>query len=370
MRKMPLVIAIGMICGTYTGLAVAESKQDRMNAMEERLQSQEQVIQEKQARIEHMNNSYSSYFATNDNDQDFAIEVSGLIEVQAKQMIDDEHGDSSDLTVPTAEIGIHAKINDWVSGDLVALYEEDTNNDGDLELDVARINIADPNDNWFVYAGQYTLPFGAYHTHMIADPITMELAEMGDSAVEFGTSLDGFNVSAFIFQGDHSNGMDSYGISLNTSHEIDGFILSGHLAYVSNLAESDSIVDAGWVRSDDDSSAWALGAQLESDDFTVIGEYIAASKGFADADDEKPSAYQLEGAWHFDAMNKPATVAIGYQASSDAENSNWDLAEQRTLIGASVEVFEGTVLGVEYQQDSDYSGEDTSSFTGQVAVEF
>ncbi|MFO7559121.1 MAG: hypothetical protein R6X10_09850, partial [Desulfobacterales bacterium] len=66
------------------------------------------------------------------------VAISGLIEIEAamEEGFDDEN--SSDISLSTAELGIEASINEWVTGNLVFLYEED---ETDFDIDEGFITI-------------------------------------------------------------------------------------------------------------------------------------------------------------------------------------------------------------------------------------
>lgn len=370
MKKTLLALAIGSILVAPN--ASANSVEDRLAAMEKRIadleqhvQSQNEVIKEKDAKIAEMSTTKTV------GDKWFnKIEMNGLVEVVAGHSSASGSDDTSDLTAATVELGINGKVNDWIGAEVVAKYEEDTDNNGNLNIDTAKLNIADPASKWFVHAGQFTLPFGSFETHMVSDPITLDLGETGDSAIEFGFNHGNFGASAYVFQGDHSTEIDNYGLALNGEIAIEEASLTGHLGYMNNLGESDGIVDGGWMIAGNESAGWILSTSLTMNDFTLIGEYLAASEGFGDAGNEKPSAFNLEGAYHFTAGNKAATFAIAYQGSDDAENGNWGLDEKRTLAGFNVELMEGTSLGLEYAQSETYTGTETDTVTGKLAVEF
>ncbi len=72
------------------------------------------------------------------------FELEGLIEVEASRVSPQQGGSTSDVNVATVELGVGAKVNPWVEAEILLLYEEETDNDGDLNVDTALITLADP----------------------------------------------------------------------------------------------------------------------------------------------------------------------------------------------------------------------------------
>ena len=62
--------------------------------------------------------------------------------------------------------------------------------------------------------------------------------------------------------------------------------------------------------------------------------------------------------------------AIGFQGSDEAADYAGGMDEERTLAALSMEVRDGTSLGIEYANAEDYDGNDTDTFTGRLAIEF
>lgn len=263
-----------------------------------------------------------------------------------------------------------SRVNDWVGAELLLLYEEESDNDGDLNIDTALITLADLGANWFVKAGRGTLPFGVYPTYMLSDPLTLELGETNDSAVEAGYAVEGLNFSLFLFQGDHSDKVDDLGAQFGYQARREGFAYSFNLSYLNNLAESNGIVDGGWISGNDKRPGWAVSLEFGLGPWNLVGEYLAASEGFADAGGDEPAAYNLEVAYAFERVGRPWTLAVGCQATDDAASAQWGLPEKRLLGSLSLELVRQTRIGVEYRRDRDYTGDRSDTLTAQLAVTF
>ena len=368
--------AVGLCCA-LAGPAMAEvnkeewkgDMEERLDRLEKRLFEQEEEIRAKDQRIQQLEVA-DKQEETGGRNWFRKVEVGGLVEIEASHVSSDSGPDSSDLIVSTMELGVITQVNDWVGAEVLLLYEEETDNNGDLNVDTAVITLADPDGVWFLKAGQNTLPFGVYPTYMISDPITLELGETNDTALEVGLEHAGVNASVFVFQGDHNDRADNFGLQLGLSSDGGPLGFRCNLAYLDNLAESDTLVDAGWITTSDKMPAWIVSAELFSGPFSLLGEYLKATESFADAGGEQPAVFNLEGAYRLQIADHIATLALGYQHSRDAANDNWGLPEKRLLGTLKVNLTEGLDSGIELKRDRDYAGARDTTVTAQLALEF
>jgi hypothetical protein len=279
------------------------------------------------------------------------VEVSGLVEVEASYVDPDSGNSESDIVLATTEIGISAQVNDWVAADVVFLYEED---ETDLEVDVATITLADPNAPWFVVAGQQYLPFGSFETHMVSDPLTLEIGEIRETALVGGIDAGGFNGGVYVFNGDLADGderIETYGAFAGYSVESDSHSFSVNLGYISDIGDADGLqetvednLNLGLVDYKDQVAAGAIDAMFQAGPFTVIAEYIQAVDSFKANElayktrGAKPAALNLEAAFNFELGGKATTVALAYQETEQA--AALELAEQRLMAAISVELLD------------------------------
>jgi len=375
MNKTAIALAVAAsIAGI--GNVSAASMEDRMMAMEKRLKyleqrlaTQDKVIAEKEAQIDELtaNSSGGGWFQN--------TEIGGVVEVDYVNS-DSDGDDSDDLVTATVEVGITTQVNDWVSAELVLLYEEDTDNqsDGDssFDVDTAMVSIADPDASWFINAGQYTLPFGSYSSHMISDPFTLLHGETGDTAAEAGYSANGFTVSAYVFDGDRfdaggdSADVNNWGAALGYEAETDSFSFVGHFGYINDVLESDELSGAGGLQSGR-APGWIASAEVGAGDFTIIGEYLQQTDIALAGSTDEPSTYNFEVGYGFDAAGLPATVALGFTGSDEADG----LVAEESIRGVfGLEIMDGTSVAFEYANDEDYDGTDTDTFTGRLGIEF
>lgn len=377
MKKSAIALAIAASF-SIAGNVSADSMEERLAAMEKRLQAlekrvatQDEVIKEKDRQISAMADRDGDINMQSNGAWFNRVEVGGLVEIEAAKIDEDGASGTDDIVTATVELGIAAQINDWVSSEIVLLYEEESDNDGDLNVDVAMINIADPDANWFVNAGQYYVPFGTFGTNMVSDPITLDIAETSDTAIEAGFGSNGLIASAYVFQGDREDETGSWGAGLFYETEADNVAFAGHLGYINDILESDGLVDGAdagdFVTASDEAGAWTLSGELTAGNFIFIGEYIDVSDEVIAGSNRKPSIYNLEVGYGFGIGEIPATFAIGYQGSDDADGL---LPENKYLTALSLVVMDGTSIAFEYSTEEDYAGTDTDVITGFLGVEF
>jgi len=385
--KLRTLIAAGITITLWHAHALAEgSIEERIAAMERRIQyledrvaAQDRAIVDKDRQIAELQEN--SWFNS--------TEVSGLIEIEAGRESPYEGDDASDVSVATVELGIAAQVHDWVGGEVVLLYEE---GETDLEVDVATVMIGPPDGPWSFTAGQYYLPFGTFETNMISDPMTLEVGETRDTALQFGFSSGGFHGAVFGFNGDNTDdGKDrisGYGAAMGYSMENETSAFDLNLSYINDIGDSDSLQDL--IRDnlgseednevDDHVSGWSAAAHLRYGNVSLIGEYLAAREDFQsnevefDGDGAEPSSWMTEVAYDFNFAGREATFALGYQGTDEA--LALELPEKRFLVGLSFELVEGTALAFEWAHDDDYdkkdggSGKNANIVTAQLATEF
>ncbi len=314
------------------------------------------------------------------------IHFSGLIEVEAGY-IDGPDGDESDIVVATVELGIDAQVNPWVNGHVLILFEEDETDPP--EIDEAIITIANPNASpWSLAAGRLYVPFGNFDSAAISDPLTLEIGETRETAIQFGYIANGFHALSYFFNGDTNDGgsdnIDDYGFALGYSHEGSERALGYDLgaSWISNLGDSDSLQD---TVTDPDNlentvGGWGLHAKLNWSDLALIAEYLSAAESFDSADlafagsGARPRAWNIELDYGFKIADREAELAIAWQQSDEA--LALELPQTRMLASLSMSIYKNTALAIEHIHDEDYdakdggSDEDTDIITIQLALEF
>jgi hypothetical protein len=322
--------------------------------------------------------------ATHANDQ-YEIEVSGVVEVEASGGRATDGSANSDITLATVEIGIDTAITDHVSTHILLLHEEDDTN---LEIDEGTITLSQlgglPIE---MTAGQMYIPFGNFESHMVSDPLTLEIGETRESVVQFSSEAGNAYGSIYSFKGttrnaDESDRVKGFGANIGFSVEHKHFNLDTGISYISNMAETDTIEGAVTDPANltDSPAGIGLHAIVRKGPLTVIAEYIGANDGFATADiafnanKAEPAAYNVEAGYELTIFGKEATMAVAAQGTSEAQAL--DLPESRLLGGVSINLREQTSLSFEWASSDDYdaadggSGLSTDMYTAQIAVEF
>ncbi|MYA96105.1 MAG: LbtU family siderophore porin [Nitrospinae bacterium] len=341
----------------------------RIRQLEERVSAQDKVIVEKDKQISRLTGG-DKWFE--------AVEIGGAIDIRGI-VTDPPGGDNeTDLVVDSVELGIGAQVNDWVSGEVVLLYEGEG-----VDVDTATVTIGPPEGAWSLTGGQLYVPFGVYETNLISDPLTLDIGETRQTAFQIDGSAGALSGSVFVFKGDNmedgDNLIQGFGFAAGYSVETGSFELGLNLSYTNDLGDSDGLEVEG-AEGYDRVAGISASAMLTIGSISVLGEYLGAMDTFG-ADyvafgdyGAKPSAWMLEAAYGFELAGKEATLAASYQTTDEA--LALELPKKRFLLGLSAEVMDGVSLGVEWARDTDYgvedggSGENTDTFTLQLAAEF
>ena len=152
------------------------------------------------------------------------VHLHGLVEVEYGYNEDYFKVDSSDIVLATVELGIDATINDNVDIFVGLLYEED---DTPLGVEVGVINLHDERSPLSVSLGQMFVPFGAFDSHMISDPLTLELGETLESTVLVNFESNGATAGFYVFNPVLGEGADedkatAFGLSLAYANDTSG----------------------------------------------------------------------------------------------------------------------------------------------------
>jgi len=307
------------------------------------------------------------------------VSFSGLIEVEGSAGEDFEGVNESKFELATVELGFDARANKWASGHVLVLYEE--GGDDKVLIDEAYITLGNTEEfPLYLTAGRMYVPFGKFETNMISDPLTLEIAETQETALQVGFAAQGAYGSIFAFNGDTNEGggdsqIEQFGANLGYLLEQDTFSLDFGVSYMNSMGDSDglsemleeeNLLDADYV---DGLGVYAIAT---IGPVSLIGEYITALDDF-DGSDSQPMAFNFEAGYSFVLAGKESTFGVAYQGTDDLADF---LPESRILTTMSVTVFPATTLSIEYAHDEDYdeneggTGESADRVTGQLAYEF
>lgn len=324
------------------------------------------------------------------------IEIAGLIEIEASTLSPYEGDSESDIVLATAELGLRSQVNDWVEAGIYFLYEQ---NATDLEVDIAYLTLTNAEVSpLFLTAGQVYVPFGVYETNLVSDPLTLEIGEARETALQLGFEQSGFSGSLYVFNGDNNvkgrDRIEGWGANLGFEQEHEDWAWSVGVGYINDLGDSDTLhesindsrVSAAEfapnlsIDSTERIGGWTANAAASLGPFSLIGEYLSAtddfdpvSLGFKDGG-ARPSAWNIEAGYSFPLLGRESVAAVAYQGTREA--LALELPKERWLLGWSIEIFDRTSLGLEWARDRDYNtcdggtGKSADTITAQLAVEF
>lgn len=316
------------------------------------------------------------------------LEISGALEVEINSGKDHLAAKGSDIALATVEIGIDAEINKNVSAHILLLHEDDSTESPTIDEGTLSINMG----SMFLNAGRMYIPFGNFESNMVSDPLTLELAETQEAAIEFGFESGGLRASVYAFNGGADKNkvdndvVDDFGVSIGYAMKSGSMDMDFGLDFINNMAETDGIegivIPTPADTVEEHTAGMALHAIINMDALTVILEHVSASDDFnlLDADfngaKASPSATNIEVAYTMDMGGREMTVAVAHQSTADVDPVNVGMPESRNMVSVSTSVAKDVGLVVEFSNASDYetadggSGESGGMLTAQLAVEF
>lgn len=310
------------------------------------------------------------------------VTLSGTIEIEAGFENNDIGGeDTSDISLATAELGIGVKPVDWLTGFALFAWEDD---DEKIIFDEAHITLGASDEiPYYLQVGKFYMPFGAFETNMISDPLTLDFAEVVDTGAQLGIELSGIRGSVYTFNGktDEAGTDDkirSFGASVGYALETEGFILAAGADWINNILESDAMNEyvTGTGDLKDDVAGVGFNAMIGCGPVTLTGEYLAATDDIEFTNDvkhEAPSVWAIEAGYTLDIAGKETTFALAYQASDDAAKV---LPESKILTSVGVGITDALSVALEYSKADDYAaseggtGNDADTVTMQLALVF
>jgi hypothetical protein len=314
------------------------------------------------------------------------VNIYGAVEFEAAfERVSFDNGDddesSSDFGLATAELFIEADINDYTKGVIHFLWED---GDDAIGLDEGFILLGQTDDMpWYAMGGLIYPAVGLFESNFVSDPITLELFETQETALEVGYANEIINIGVGTYNSDvHEAGDDPdsmintfYGRVQVTAPEglMPGLEMTAGVAVINNIAGSDflreQVVDQ---QLSDLVAGWSAMATIQFDMVGVTAEYVGALDDFkageleyaGEADDVRPWAFNLE---LFVTPLDEWTFAAKYEKAGDVFE---ELPESRYGVAASWEFMPSTAITVEYMH-GEFENDDTSnSVTAQLAVAF
>lgn len=323
------------------------------------------------------------------------LTVFGVVEGEALFGEDFDGNSFSEFNVATVELGLAAQVSDWAAAQILALYEGP---DGDFTIDEATIMFGNEEKSPLsLTVGKFYMPFGAFETNMVQDPLTLEIGEIGDYGVALSFLSNGFYGGVYGYNGMKETGssetITGFGAEAGYELETETMNLRAGISWVNNIADSggisDYLAESGIDTVQDHINGIGLHIIAGFGPVTIIGEYVQALDEFAEVSDmetdltalnagvafsAEPAAWNTEIAYSTEILGKESIFAIGYQGTSEA--ADLGLPETRILAAASIVLLPGTALSMEYSYDTDYdvadggTGKNASVIITQLAYEF
>lgn len=297
----------------------------------------------------------------------------------------------TDIELADVELNVIFKSSDKYDGSILIIKEDDK-----VIVDEAVLNYH--GANFDLSAGQMVVPFGAFETGMISDPLTLEYNELNINALLFSKNLDnGIDLSAYVFNGAYNSndetlgedkaknrGINNFGFSINYENKKLG--LKAGFDYINSIAEG-----AGWTKGAGTSSfnaglalrlGYDFGVHIEAlKGFSFSVEHITAVKKFEEkanttfVDEKgkgiKPSLTHIELNYEHKAFSKEANFALS-SGSTDYELGTKPNRNKTAQTGFawSIELEEGVSFGIEVLNKTAYNGDKIDIATTQWTHEF
>ncbi len=127
--------------------------------------------------------------------------------VKNREITDAETDSTSDLYLRKIELGVEAKLIDWITASAVFNSEwiGDDVNQGDekVAVDEATVTLQEEAFPFYLVAGKRTQPFGVFENHLITDPMTQDAYETKRVGITAGyTGPLGLDVSVTVYKGE------------------------------------------------------------------------------------------------------------------------------------------------------------------------
>jgi hypothetical protein len=306
--------------------------------------------------------------------------------IEAEAGTENGYGDenTSDITLATVWLGLGAKVCEWAVANVVLLWEEDDT--GQVEVDEGIITLGNlERSPFYLTAGKFAVPFGTYETTMISDPLTLEIGETPQSAVQVGLEHPtGLSASVYTFNGDidedgEDDTINCFGANIGFGLDAGRFGLEIGAGWINNIADSDGL--GGWINDSgftlkDYAGGFTGHVIVTFVPFMVISEYVAATDDIEFTNSPKweaPSAYNIEIGYTFELTGKESTLGIAYQGTN---NCGGIFPQTRLIASIGVCLVENVGVALEYAHDEDYdvsdggTGDEADIVTVQLVLEF
>ena len=263
-----------------------------------------------------------------------------------------------------------------VRGEAALLWEEGDSDS--LDVDAAFIELGGTEAlPLTVSAGRMYLPFGAFNSFVVSDPLTLELGETRETAVALSGEWRGFTawVGAFAGEREDAENIENAAAALGWS-PVEGLTLG--ISALSDLGEGAGYVDdLNDVLAGEGTAEKAAGLSafllLERGAWSLAAEVLGAAEDLEWTDAEGAATALRPQAWHVDAayaFNDAWTAAARYEGSREFKADEMPEHQGGTALFWQVNAF--ATLGAEYLYGTfaDEAADDRHLATLQLALEF
>lgn len=279
---------------------------------------------------------------------DVKTRVGGLIEV-GYEKIEKKKGN---MSVGDIDVAIEVKLNDKISGNVVLRPDAEAENNGDIldEVGITLENFSQAPVSFYI--GKAVMPFGVFNSHLISDPwtkendvICWEINQVGLIG-SYNKERANFNLAIYNSPADEKLSAIATVGSLSV---IEGFTIG---AGYRNKTGTNTFSDVSGM------------AEYVTGPVTADFEYCGATK--RGSDEPKPSAY-LVGLTY--KIKEPLEIALRYDGFKD-DDKNAISSRNRIGIGVNYILFEESTLSLEYGKTKSEEGDNHSSYSAKLAIEF
>ena len=339
-------------------------------------------------RIRNRKNAIKNIFATGiasavlahsaiaaDGDWAKNTKMSGLLETEYASSTAFSGTSSADFTVPKLEVLIESKLNEKYTANVLLLHEEDSTQ---FQVDAAWLDFA--LKSFDMQLGRIAVPFGSFDTYMLADPVTLKVAETKESVILLSKKFGDIEAAAYLFNGSTkktggNEAVDQMGFRVAYSSDN----LSVGVDYLNNIGDSDTIGTkiganiANYVAGQTIFARYNFGSNHLIFEHVMTGQFAAAEVAFKGVG-AKVTATNIEFAHDMKLAGMNSSVAVGMQSTAQAIALTQPLS--KLMLALNMEVASATMLGFEYASSTDYAvadggtGKSGSAYTVKLAVEF
>jgi hypothetical protein len=332
------------------------------------------------------------------------VNLSGKIEAQiihGDEFDDFQSSSGNDIDLTGIELDTEILVNKWVTGLIAFVYDNSPPNQSLRRIDNSNVFL----DRGFLTVGnlaelplygtigQFYLPFGQYSSAMISDPFTKILGRTKARAVALGFSKqfnveNNLNLATFVSRGPtrtsfDNNGLHNFGANVDYTLAKQKWNLDLAASYIRSIADAiglqhngNSGINAfdGFATNESTEimnpvSGLDARGTLGVGPVSLTAEYVTAACPFSVTAlsfgtqnvlfGAKPEAFHTEAVYKFNVLDKPSSVAIGFDQSREALALL--LPKKRYVATASTSLWKDTIESIEFRHDIDYNTTDVAT---------